>query len=762
MTAGIWSAAGELPTSNVATQHAAATLTDGRVLVAGGGDAGLNAFGTATLFDPDTLTWTEGGSLAESRRLHTLTLLANDTVPLHGAVLAAGGIPGAYRYPPPATASAELFDGGKWRSTGRLADARFDHSATLLADGTVLVAGGETSRSAGSTRSLASVERYDPGSESWTRVAPMTDPRSGHQAVLLADDRVLVTGGFVSNGAGSFVSLAFCEIYDPTADRWAMTGSLRTARAGHQSTLLSDGTVLTTGGATYGLVLGPIFDGHSHASTERYDPATGGWYPAEPMPAGRSRHQAISLEDGRLLVLGGTDEASVMSGFGNAVLYDPDSRFWTPTPAMIAGRYASTAVRRPDGRVLVIGGVGQAALATATGQGMELVSIAELFSPSGVPPEVKPPSDVELDAWMREAEAWSKQADEHHKAGRHPESVDCEQKALDLFTKVRKWRPIITRRWAYSSLFLGVYLQAAGRHADAVKSATRAVEGYETTGDKPLIAWAYGNLGTILNRASRPAEAVAAQQRARELYQQLTSTDPAYRPLWAGTCVFLAAYLSTVGRHDEAIAVGIESVELYRQAGDQYRVGWAYGNLASRYQAAKRWVDACDAQRSCRDIYRTLSQTDPAYRASLAQTSVVFAGLLIHVPLYDEAVAVARDGVDLYRELNDQPQLAWALSTLRATYRVANRHEEAVVPAQEARDIYHTLAQANPAYRALLAREAMELAMCLDTLRKRPEALASAREAVAVYEALAQEDPAKYTPSLTAARELVRRLENAG
>ncbi|MEU0094822.1 kelch repeat-containing protein [Kribbella sp. NPDC006257] len=758
MSAGIWSPAGELPPESIASQQAATVLADGRVLIVGGANTAWTTVAAAAVFNPDTLTWSAAESLAEGRRLHTLTLLTDRIDDLNGAVLAIGGIPGAYSYPPPATGSVEVFEEGKWRSTASLADPRFAHTATLLTDGTVLVAGGESPLPSKTTRSLRSVERYDPASETWARVAPMTDRRSNHQAVLLADGRVLVAGGFIGTSDSEWASLAFCEIYDPVTDSWTATGSMQSPRLAHQLTLLADGTVLTTGGSAYGVVNGPVFDGHSLASTERFDPATGLWQDAEPMPAGRSRHLAIGLDDGRVLVLGGTDEASVLCGFGNAVLFDPDTRTWMGTPGMMAGRYEGTAVLRPDGRVLVAGGVGQAIPAGKPDVELELVAITELFSPSGVPPEVKPPGDAELDAWMREAEEWSEQANEHRQAGRHPESVDCEQKALALFTRVLKWRPTIIQRWAHSALFLGIYLQSAGRDSEGIQSATRAVAAYETTHDNAQIAWATAILASILNSAGRPADAVTEQQRARELYQQLTATEPAYRSLWAGTCVYLGAYLSTAGRHEEAIAAGKESVELYRQAGDQYRVGWAYGNLAARYQTANRWAEACDAQRNCRDIYRTLSQSDPAYRASLAQTSVTFAGLLIHVPLYDEAVAVAQDGINLYRELNDQPQLAWALSTLRATCRAAGRHPEALVAAQEAHDIYHTLLQGSPAYRYLFAREAFELAMCLETVDKRPDALTAAREAVAVFEVLAQEDPGKYTASLTAARDLVRRL----
>jgi N-acetylneuraminic acid mutarotase len=171
-------------------------LRDGRMLVAGGQFFGL---GTAELYDPDSGTWTATGSMAEGRIGHTAALLPD------GRVLVAGGYTndssGSFAT---MLASAELYDpsNGTWTVTGNMIQARNDHTATSLPDGTVLVAGGSN---VSSGTQLASAELYDPNSGSWTITVSMTEARSGHTATLLLDGTVLVAGA----GGGT------PELYDP-------------------------------------------------------------------------------------------------------------------------------------------------------------------------------------------------------------------------------------------------------------------------------------------------------------------------------------------------------------------------------------------------------------------------------------------------------------------------------------------------------------------------------------------------------------------
>jgi N-acetylneuraminic acid mutarotase len=158
-----------------------------------------------------------------------------------------------------ALSSAERYDPdrGSWAATGSMVAARLGHTATLLPDGAVLVAGGAGSGSFVGNM-MASAELYDPSSGSWAATGRMDGHRTGHAATLLRDGTVLVAGGFGGSGR-----LTLAELYDPSSRSWTATGGMIEGRARHTATLLQDGTVLVTGG--FG-AFGPL------ASTELYDP----------------------------------------------------------------------------------------------------------------------------------------------------------------------------------------------------------------------------------------------------------------------------------------------------------------------------------------------------------------------------------------------------------------------------------------------------------------------------------------------------------
>ncbi|MFJ5262267.1 Kelch repeat-containing protein [Streptomyces sp. NPDC088387] len=357
LATGTWTAAGSLPAGTfwAGTDTGAVTLNDGTVLTAGGEDPRRNAQHTALLFDPADSAWKPTTELSVSRRLHTLTKLAN------GTVLAVGGLSGPYGGLSQAgVASAEIYDPAarSWTPTGALHEGRYAHSATLLADGRVLVTGGVAPRSAVSQKALASAEIYDPVAEEWTPTEePMNDVRCGHPAVLLRNGRVLVVGGMSPIGRGLFAGQSFCELFDPATGRWTPTGDLASVRKSHQATLLRDGTVLVTGGDSPGLQDDWTYNPYSQWTTERYDPATGAWTAAQGMGNGRSHHRAVLLRSGRLLAIGGTDDSTFDVGYQNAEVFDPQAKTWTPTGGMVEGRWAFVAAELLDGRVLVAGGL---------------------------------------------------------------------------------------------------------------------------------------------------------------------------------------------------------------------------------------------------------------------------------------------------------------------------------------------------------------------------------------------------------------------
>ena len=149
--------------------------------------------------------------------------------------------------------------------TGSLKDALAYHTATLLPNGKVLVAGGENYNNGGLAQYLLRAELYDPTKGKWTATGDLNTRRSHHTATLLPNGMVLVAGG--ENNSSNY-TLSKSELYDPTTGTWTNTGALKSARSDHTATLLANGKVLVVGG--YGLT-------NVLSSAEIYDPTTGKW-----------------------------------------------------------------------------------------------------------------------------------------------------------------------------------------------------------------------------------------------------------------------------------------------------------------------------------------------------------------------------------------------------------------------------------------------------------------------------------------------------
>jgi N-acetylneuraminic acid mutarotase len=361
---GTWSVTSPPPAAVAGAD--AVLLTGGTVLVAGGSDADGDPVAGTAVYDPVAATWADASPpLATARRRHTATKLGN------GRVVVAGGL-GTVGAP---LASAEVFDpvAVTWTTPqGELHTARSGHSATAVGGG-LLVAGGTGARGA----ALASAELLDPDTLNWTEVAPLNCARTGHRAVLIDHGKVLVIGGALPTGEGER-ALAFCEIYDPATKTWTPTGSLLTPRKGHQATVLADGRVLVTGGDAVPAV---PYRPESLATAELYDPRTGTWTRAADLPGGgRTGHRSVRTLAG-VLVAGGVGRPRATAGFRKVLMFDPGANAWTSTDSLGTGRWDFSAVDLSDGRVLAVGGLTLADPAAPGPAPAELAATAEVYLP---------------------------------------------------------------------------------------------------------------------------------------------------------------------------------------------------------------------------------------------------------------------------------------------------------------------------------------------------------------------------------------------
>jgi len=272
-----------------------------------------------------------------ARAAHTATRLRNGSVLITGGFVNGGD----------AINSAEIFNPatGKFSPITGMTTKRSVHTATLLPDGKVLIAGGFNGTY------IDTAELYDPATSKFTPAGKMTMPRSSHNAVLLNSGKVLLFGGV---GTGwSF--LASAEIYDPATNKFEPTVAMNRARESHSVTLLPDGRVLTTGGHYGRRSEMKVYD-----DAEIYDPVKGKFEPAGTITIRRHKHDAVLLADGRVLIVGGTDERDRggEGAYDSAEIFDPKTGRSAKVGPMKAKRYKlqGTTLMLPNGKILIAGG----------------------------------------------------------------------------------------------------------------------------------------------------------------------------------------------------------------------------------------------------------------------------------------------------------------------------------------------------------------------------------------------------------------------
>jgi hypothetical protein len=272
-------------------------LRDGRILAPGGyrKPAEHGTIADMELFDPNQGAWVSQPALRTPRELHTATLLPD------GGVLLAGGFSND-----DILASCELFrpaDAKKAavQETVMMNHARFGHAAVPMPHrfagekeprDAILVLGGRAAKDI----SLTETEWYDPQAKKWQEGAKMQHDRFRHTATRLRDGRILVTGGYSS---AQKQTLPSAELYDPATDTFTLLeNGLSDGKMDHTATLLADGRVLIVGGWC-------SQKERTVATVDIFDPQTNRFTAALPLPVSCHEHAALLLPDGGVLVVGG-------------------------------------------------------------------------------------------------------------------------------------------------------------------------------------------------------------------------------------------------------------------------------------------------------------------------------------------------------------------------------------------------------------------------------------------------------------------------
>ena len=322
--------------------HTATRLADGRILLVGGSLGPDEQLTTVEIYNPENEAIDQAAPLHTARHDHSATLLQD------GRVLVIGG----YNRTEQWLSDAEVYDPSTntWVVVPPLYSHGIWHTATMMKDGRVLVIGGTISAGYGS--GTERVEIFDPNTNSWTEAAPLEYKRSSHTAQLLVDGRVLVAGGAGNNDVPEGGDAL---IYDLRTNTWTVTEPMIQPSLLARSVRLLDGRVLVAGGFVAGQPISKIL-----ASVEIYDPVSDKWAATAPLSEARYSHSLTLLPDGRVLAVDGAHEWDSVwnerSFVSRIEIYDPVEDRWDSGGDLLRPGAFAAAALLPDGRIWVTGG----------------------------------------------------------------------------------------------------------------------------------------------------------------------------------------------------------------------------------------------------------------------------------------------------------------------------------------------------------------------------------------------------------------------
>lgn len=343
----------------------ATPLQDGTILIAGGSNIN-GAYKTAEIYNPNlgAESFAPTGSMNYARGCDSYVAGQTATLLNDGTVLITGGSGNtAAELYIPSSATFSLRTQPTFQPSnpsgiliGPMTTVRYKATATLLQDGTVLIAGGDTGNNAG----LTSAEIYDPIKGTFTATGSMNKPRTLHTATLLPDGTVLIAGG-----QGNNTTWNSAEIYHPSSKTFTLVGNMTTARDTHTATLLNNGTVLIAGGENNSATV--------LKSAEIYTPSTATFATTGSMAYPRIWHTSTSLANGTVLVAGGFGCCG-SNASNTAEIYTPSLHTFALTGNMTVGRFSFSATTVYDGDILMAGG------ADYNGSESEFLQSAELYA----------------------------------------------------------------------------------------------------------------------------------------------------------------------------------------------------------------------------------------------------------------------------------------------------------------------------------------------------------------------------------------------